>query len=105
MNMSIKFITHQGTASILPIPSKEHLLLVELVLTVRRYSDDANEYRHVQLPKDMIKRIPKDYFDPSKGTLKLLWDEEWRSLGITQVSSLWLFAQDRCDLTILALRA
>lgn len=33
----------------------------------------------------MIKKIPKDYFDPSKGTLKLLWEEEWRGLGITQV--------------------
>ena len=50
-----------------------------------RYSDDEFEYRHVQLPKEMVKRIPKDYFDPSKGTLKLLWDEEWRGLGITQV--------------------
>ena len=50
-----------------------------------RYSDDEFEYRHVQLPKEMVKRIPKDYFDPSKGTLKLLWEEEWRGLGITQV--------------------
>lgn len=50
-----------------------------------RYSDNENEYRHVQLPKDMIKKIPKDYFDPSKGTLKLLWEDEWRGLGITQV--------------------
>ncbi|CAO1598105.1 Cyclin-dependent kinases regulatory subunit (Cell division control protein cks1) [Xanthoria calcicola] len=49
-----------------------------------RYSDNEFEYRHVQLPKDMIKRIPKDYFDPTKGTLKLLWEEEWRGLGITQ---------------------
>ena len=39
----------------------------------------------MQLPKEMIKKIPKDYFDPSKGTLKLLWEEEWRGLGITQV--------------------
>lgn len=53
-----------------------------------RYSDNEYEYRHVQLPKDMIKRIPKDYFDPSKGTLKLLWEEEWRGLGITQVRPL-----------------
>ncbi|CAF9936525.1 MAG: Cyclin-dependent kinases regulatory subunit (Cell division control protein cks1) [Alectoria fallacina] len=50
-----------------------------------RYSDDENEYRHVQLPKEMIKKIPQEYFDPSKGTLKLLWEEEWRGLGITQV--------------------
>jgi hypothetical protein len=33
----------------------------------------------------MLKAIPKDYFDPSKGTLKLLHEEEWRGLGITQV--------------------
>jgi cyclin-dependent kinase regulatory subunit CKS1 len=51
-----------------------------------RYSDDQYEYRHVQLPKDMLKKIPADYFDSAKGTLKLLWEQEWRSLGITQVS-------------------
>lgn len=33
----------------------------------------------------MLKAIPKDYHDTSKGTLKLLWEEEWRALGITQV--------------------
>ncbi|QKX53985.1 uncharacterized protein TRUGW13939_01065 [Talaromyces rugulosus] len=49
-----------------------------------RYSDSEYEYRHVQLPKNMLKSIPPDYFDTSKGTLKLLWEEEWRSLGITQ---------------------
>ncbi|KNG80626.1 hypothetical protein ANOM_010352, partial [Aspergillus nomiae NRRL 13137] len=51
-----------------------------------RYSDDQFEYRHVQLPKNMLKKIPADYFDSSKGTLKLLWEEEWRALGITQVA-------------------
>ncbi|MBE7180700.1 MAG: hypothetical protein INR71_05750 [Terriglobus roseus] len=50
----------------------------------RRYSDNDFEYRHVQLPKQMLKAIPKDYFDGSRGTLKLLWEEEWRALGITQ---------------------
>ncbi|KAI9668981.1 MAG: Cyclin-dependent kinases regulatory subunit (Cell division control protein cks1) [Trizodia sp. TS-e1964] len=49
-----------------------------------RYSDDENEYRHVQLPKAMLKVIPKEYHDATKGTLKLLWEEEWRGLGITQ---------------------
>jgi hypothetical protein len=39
----------------------------------------------VQLPKQMLKQIPKEYFDGSRGTLKLLWEEEWRALGITQV--------------------
>jgi hypothetical protein len=36
----------------------------------------------------MLKVIPRDYFDPAKGTLKLLWEEEWRGLGITQVGQL-----------------
>lgn len=36
----------------------------------------------------MLKAIPEDYQDASKGTLKLLWEEEWRALGITQVRSL-----------------
>ncbi|KAH0444216.1 cyclin-dependent kinases regulatory subunit [Colletotrichum kahawae] len=49
-----------------------------------RYSDSEFEYRHVQLPKAMLKAIPKDYHDASHGTLKLLWEEEWRALGITQ---------------------
>ncbi|KAI9880142.1 MAG: Cyclin-dependent kinases regulatory subunit (Cell division control protein cks1) [Pleopsidium flavum] len=52
-----------------------------------RYSDNEYEYRHVQLPKNMLKAIPKEYYDPSKGTLKLLWEEEWRGLGITQARS------------------
>jgi hypothetical protein len=33
----------------------------------------------------MLKAIPKEYHDNAKGTLKLLWEEEWRGLGITQV--------------------
>lgn len=49
------------------------------------YNDDHYEYRHVQLPKQMLKAIPKEYFDGSRGTLKLLWEDEWRGLGITQV--------------------
>lgn len=40
----------------------------------------------MQLPKQMLKAIPKDYFDGARGTLKLLWEDEWRGLGITQVS-------------------
>lgn len=32
----------------------------------------------------MLKNIPRDYFDSNKGVLKLLWEEEWRALGITQ---------------------
>lgn len=49
-----------------------------------RYSDDLCEYRHVQLPKPMLKKIPKDLFNPASGTLKLLHESEWRDIGITQ---------------------
>ena len=62
-----------------------NFIVEQLIHMYHRYSDNEYEYRHVQLPKEMLKRIPKDYFDPSKGTLKLLWEEEWRGLGITQV--------------------
>lgn len=60
---------------------KQSLMLTSII----RYNDDEYEYRHVQLPKAMLKAIPRDYFDSAKGTLKLLWEEEWRGLGITQV--------------------
>lgn len=56
-----------------------------------RYSDDHYEYRHVQLPKQMLKVIPKEYFDGGRGTLKLLWEDEWRALGITQVCASFTF--------------
>lgn len=32
----------------------------------------------------MLKAIPGDYMDGPRGTLKLLWEDEWRALGITQ---------------------
>ncbi|XP_004206649.1 cyclin-dependent kinases regulatory subunit isoform X1 [Hydra vulgaris] len=40
-----------------------------------RYADDENEYRHVIIPKELAKKIPKDRY---------LTEEEWRSLGIQQ---------------------
>ncbi|KAH9950189.1 cyclin-dependent kinase regulatory subunit [Amylocystis lapponica] len=50
-----------------------------------RYSDDEYEYRHVILPKPLYKMIPKNLFNPDKsGTLRLLNEEEWRGIGITQ---------------------
>jgi len=62
------------------------LLLLRLPAdSIVRYNNDQYEYRHVQLPKNMLKVIPRDYFDGSRGTLKLLWKDEWRGLGITQV--------------------
>ena len=50
-----------------------------------RYSDDEYEYRHVILPKQLLKMIPKDYFSPDEsGVLRLLTEHEWRGIGITQ---------------------
>ncbi|RQM05855.1 hypothetical protein DH86_00002161, partial [Scytalidium sp. 3C] len=71
-----------------PLTDQERARLDEFIDSIHysaRYSDDEYEYRHVQLPKNMLKIIPKEYHDPSKGTLKLLWEEEWRGLGITQI--------------------
>jgi len=50
-----------------------------------RYSDDEFEYRHVILPKQLLKMVPKDYFNPDdSGVLRLLTEQEWRGIGITQ---------------------
>ncbi|KAF9482802.1 cyclin-dependent kinase regulatory subunit [Pholiota conissans] len=50
-----------------------------------RYSDDEYEYRHVILPKQLLKLVPKDYFNADdSGTLRLLKEAEWRGIGITQ---------------------
>ncbi|TAQ87467.1 hypothetical protein B7494_g4198 [Chlorociboria aeruginascens] len=70
-----------------PLSDAEKERLDEFIDSIHysaRYSDNEYEYRHVQLPKNMLKAIPKEYHDQSKGTLKLLWEEEWRALGITQ---------------------
>jgi hypothetical protein len=50
-----------------------------------RYSDDEFEYRHVILPKQLLKMVPKEYFNPDdSGVLRLLTEAEWRGIGITQ---------------------
>lgn len=70
-----------------PLTEAERDRLEEFIDSIHysaRYSDDNFEYRHVQLPKAMLKAIPKEYHDQSTGTLKLLWEEEWRAIGITQ---------------------
>ncbi len=41
----------------------------------------------------MLKSIPKEYFVKETGTMKLLWEEEWRALGITQVRRCFLFGR------------
>ncbi|ONH66930.1 Cyclin-dependent kinases regulatory subunit [Cyberlindnera fabianii] len=52
--------------------------------TTPLYSDDEYEYRHVMLPKAMLKVIPSDYFNSETGTLRILLEDEWRGIGITQ---------------------
>lgn len=50
-----------------------------------RYSDDDYEYRHVILPKQLLKMVPKHFFSPDDtGVLRLLAEPEWRGIGITQ---------------------
>jgi len=50
-----------------------------------RYSDDEYEYRHVILPKQFLKYLPKQFFMPDKsGTLRLLQEQEWRAIGVSQ---------------------
>ncbi|KAI9669315.1 MAG: Cyclin-dependent kinases regulatory subunit (Cell division control protein cks1) [Alyxoria varia] len=69
---------------LMPEEKKKLDEFVDMIHYSARYSDDDYEYRHVQLPKNMLKVIPREYFDGSRGTLKLLWEDEWRGLGITQ---------------------
>ncbi|KAL7753785.1 hypothetical protein RI367_000717 [Sorochytrium milnesiophthora] len=40
-----------------------------------RYSDDLWEYRHVTMPKELVKYIPED---------RLMPEDEWRGLGVKQ---------------------
>ncbi|THU88605.1 CKS-domain-containing protein [Dendrothele bispora CBS 962.96] len=49
-----------------------------------RYTDDHYEYRHVILPKQLLKYIPENYWDQKTGALRLLSDREWRAIGIQQ---------------------
>ncbi|RNA20574.1 Cyclin-dependent kinases regulatory subunit [Brachionus plicatilis] len=40
-----------------------------------KYFDDTHEYRHVLLPKELAKIVPKDH---------LMSEAEWRSIGVQQ---------------------
>ncbi|RSL41013.1 Cyclin-dependent kinases regulatory subunit [Fusarium sp. AF-6] len=85
--MPMDIDTSRRNKSPRPLSDSERARLEEYIDSIHysaRYSDSEFEYRHVQLPKAMLKAIPKDYHDTAKGTLKLLWEEEWRALGITQ---------------------
>ncbi|KAG7092806.1 hypothetical protein E1B28_009122 [Marasmius oreades] len=49
-----------------------------------RYSDDFYEYRHVILPKQLLRYIPETFWDQKTGALRLLAEKEWRAIGIQQ---------------------
>ncbi|XP_063546860.1 cyclin-dependent kinases regulatory subunit-like [Cydia strobilella] len=40
-----------------------------------KYYDEEHEYRHVVLPKEMVKLVPKDH---------LMSEQEWRGIGVQQ---------------------
>ncbi|KAG8176198.1 hypothetical protein JTE90_004736 [Oedothorax gibbosus] len=40
-----------------------------------KYFDDKFEYRHVIIPKEMVKLVPKTH---------LMTEKEWRSIGVQQ---------------------
>ncbi|XP_075708702.1 cyclin-dependent kinases regulatory subunit 2 [Rhinoderma darwinii] len=40
-----------------------------------KYTDEKYEYRHVMLPKELVKQVPKTH---------LMSEEEWRRLGVQQ---------------------
>ena len=50
-----------------------------------KYFDEKFEYRHVMLPKDIAKQVPKTH---------LMSESEWRKLGVqqSQVSPTLLFS-------------
>ncbi|KAJ7836243.1 regulatory subunit of cyclin-dependent kinase [Mycena olivaceomarginata] len=58
--------------------------LTEKIQYSDRYSDDLYEYRHVVLPKPLLRLVPKDFFTQDGRTLRLLADAEWRGIGIMQ---------------------
>ncbi|KAH7107597.1 CKS-domain-containing protein [Auriculariales sp. MPI-PUGE-AT-0066] len=58
---------------------------IEKIHYSERYSDDHYEYRHVILPKGMLKYLPQNLFSPEDpNVMRLLSESEWRGIGITQ---------------------
>ena len=69
-----------------------------------KYTDEKFEYRHVMLPKDLAKLVPKTH---------LMSEAEWRNLGVQQslgrilphFSFLLRFAKSNCVLRLGPLHA
>jgi len=48
---------------------------VEGIMYSEKYDDEAFEYRHVTLPQDLAKLVPRNH---------LMTETEWRNLGVQQ---------------------
>ncbi|KAF4100702.1 hypothetical protein G5714_018898 [Onychostoma macrolepis] len=55
--------------------TKQHAMSHKQIFYSDKYDDDKFEYRHVMLPKDIAKRVPKTH---------LMSETEWRNLGVQQ---------------------
>lgn len=60
-----------------------------------KYADDMNEYRHVILPKELAKTLPKS---------RLLTESEWRGIGVQQSRGWHHYAIHRPEPHILLFR-
>ncbi|GAX21352.1 cyclin-dependent kinase regulatory subunit CKS1 [Fistulifera solaris] len=60
-----------------------------------KYADEVNEYRHVILPKELAKTLPKS---------RLLTESEWRSIGVQQSRGWQHYAIHRPEPHILLFR-
>ncbi|GMI34408.1 hypothetical protein TrCOL_g12807 [Triparma columacea] len=60
-----------------------------------KYSDAENEYRHVILPKELSKTLPKS---------RLLTEQEWRGIGVQQSRGWQHYAIHRPEPHILLFR-
>lgn len=52
-----------------------------------KYTDDKHEYRHVILPKELAKTLPRS---------RLLTENEWRGIGVQQSRGWQHYAIHRC---------
>ncbi|CAN0050577.1 unnamed protein product [Chrysoparadoxa australica] len=53
-----------------------------------KYQDDSYEYRHVILPKDLARNLPKS---------RCLSEQEWRGIGVQQSRGWFHYAIHRWD--------
>ncbi|KAK3765932.1 hypothetical protein RRG08_002177 [Elysia crispata] len=57
------------------IPKEDMAALQKQIFYSDKYTDDEFEYRHVMLPKEIAKLVPKSH---------LMTEHEWRSIGVQQ---------------------